>query len=74
MTAEFQIVAAGKNKAGTAFRLSRRKRGFAVFKKCANYNGRVHGGMEYTWRYLVLDAAEDTARETFTRALAGRRK
>ena len=73
MTAEFTQIAAGKNTKGTAFRVLRRGGDkFSVWKLCANYDGKVRGGISHTWRYRVLDVAEAEAMAVFNRALKGK--
>lgn len=71
----FKIITQGKNQVGTAFRVMvRRGDKFSVWKLCANYDGRVHGGMAYTWRYKVLDVGQEDAMTTFKKLLAGKAK
>lgn len=73
MTAQFTRVAEGKNTAGTSFRVLRRMGDkFSVWKLCANYDGKVRGGVSHTWRYLVLDVSEVEAMGLFQRRLKGK--
>jgi len=73
MTAQFTRTAEGQNKAGTQFKVLRRMGDkFSVWKLCANYDGKVRGGISHTWRYLVLDVSETEAMEVFQRRLKGK--
>ncbi len=40
---------------------------YAVYKLCENYNGKVHGGMSKTWRYVEKNLPFESALALFTR-------
>lgn len=73
---EFTSVFEGKNKVGTRFAIWRenRKGTYSVMKLCANYNGRVRGGIKYTWRYLEKGLDWAAARDLCNRRLKGRER
>jgi len=75
MASDFTLVQEGKNKVGTRYKLLvRRGDKYAVFKLCANYDGKIHGGMSYTWRYRVLDVSKDAALNKFQKCINGKSK
>lgn len=71
----FKTVAQGKNQVGTAFKVMiRRNDKFSVWKLCANYDGRVRGGIAQTWRYKVLDVSREDAMAVYEKLITGRAK
>ncbi len=43
--------------------------GYYVFQLCENYNGRVKGGIEKTWRYVAKGLSYDEAIEVMNKKL-----
>jgi hypothetical protein len=62
----------GENTKGTKFAVTCEQGKFFVLQLCANYNGRVRGGLSYTWRYIGLDMTAEAADALFARRLKGR--
>ena len=40
-------------KTGVIYAPGKSTSGYLVFKLCENYNGKVRGGMDRTWRYVA---------------------
>lgn len=66
-TVAFQHIEKRTSKKGDTFILSTENGTFAVFKICLNYDGKVHGGMRKTLRYVgnSYRMTEYEARELF---------
>lgn len=60
---------AKKSKKGIVFAPGKNDRGYMIFKLCENYNGRVRGGVEKTWRYVAENLSLDQAKAEFERRL-----
>lgn len=39
------------------------RKDYRVYKLCGNYDGKVKGGMSYTWRYIARDLSLDEAKK-----------
>lgn len=57
------------NKNGVVFCLCKdlQKNSFEVWKLCENYNGKIHGGLEKTWRYVEINMSQIQAEALFNR-------
>ena len=71
MSVKRKTIEAGENKKGTSFALCQFGSAFEVWKLCSNYDGRVAGGIQTTWRYVQRGMAEADARDLYARRLAG---
>jgi hypothetical protein len=60
---------ARKSTKGIIFAPGKNDRGYMIFKLCENYNGRVRGGVEKTWRYVAENLSLDQAKAEFERRL-----
>jgi hypothetical protein len=56
-----------KNSKGVIFALITDGEKWSVWVLCENYDGRCHGGMRKTWRYVVKEQTEEDARKVFNR-------
>jgi len=58
----------GTNSKGVQFALVEDIDGsFMVIKRCPNYDGKVPGGIRYTWRWVQRDMSRADADALFTR-------
>lgn len=66
----------GENQAGTRYALTRNDttNTYEVWIRKANYNGRVRGGIEYSWRYVQLGMDLPEAEALYDKRLQGKAK
>jgi hypothetical protein len=71
-----QTIKRGDNTVGTRYALVHNQTTdtYEVWVRKANYNGRVRGGIEYSWRYVQLDMDQPTAEALYAKRLAGKTK
>lgn len=66
----------GENQVGTLYALinNQTKNTYEVWIRRANYNGRVRGGIEYSWRYVQMDMDQPAAESLYNKKLQGKTK
>jgi hypothetical protein len=56
---------ARKSVKGAVFAPGKNASGYMIFKLCENYNGKVRGGIEKTWRFTNEKLTLEQAKEIF---------